>query len=91
MMAHFIQTDFVELRRGLDRPTPRSVVLVLIHSIVAEGFESFLRRILAEPELEFSKGESSQKTTNQRLIMRHVHHQTRKNVKAVSRIQHCQL
>jgi hypothetical protein len=48
------------------------------------GFESFLQRILAEAELEFAKGQSSQKTANRQPRMRHIHDQTRESLKKVS-------
>jgi hypothetical protein len=64
MIAQFIRTNFVELGRGIDRPTLNSVILILIHSMAAEGFEPSPQRIPAEAELVFSKGESGQKTAN---------------------------
>jgi hypothetical protein len=91
IIAQFIRTNFVELEGDLDRSTLKSVVLMLIHSMVVESFESFPQRNLAGAELEFLKGENSQKTTNQRSRMRHVHNQTRESLKEVSRVQHRQL
>jgi hypothetical protein len=37
-IAQFIRSNFVAFGRGLDRPTLKSIVLMLIHSMVAEGF-----------------------------------------------------
>jgi hypothetical protein len=89
IILQFIRTNFVEFGRGLGRPTLKSVVLMLPYSMIAEDFESLPQRILAEAELEFSKGGSSHKTANRRPRMRHVRDQTRKSIKGVSQAQHC--
>jgi hypothetical protein len=81
----------MEFERALERATLKSGLLMLIHSMVAEGFDSFPQRILVDAELEFSKGRSSKKIANRRPRMRHVHDQTGKHLKEVSRVQHCQL
>jgi hypothetical protein len=38
IIAQFIRSNFVALGRGLERPTLKSIVLMLIHSMVAEQF-----------------------------------------------------
>jgi hypothetical protein len=40
IIAQFIRMNFVDLERGLDRPTLKSAILMPIHSMVAEYFES---------------------------------------------------
>jgi hypothetical protein len=41
IIAQFIQSNFMPLGHGLDRPTVKSVALMLIHSMVAEGFLNY--------------------------------------------------